>query len=350
MLMDSLERVRRIIAGQPVDHLPAQPVIMMFAAKNAGMKYIDYTKDGLKMAAAQLKLVADYDLDCLLTCSDPAREVIDIAGEGSVLWYDDQGPAINEAKAALGKKSRLKEFRVPDPWGGGRMHDRIKGIEMMRREAGPDMSIVGWVEGALALSGELRGLNNIMTDFIDDPSFVRDLMDFCVRVAIPYAEAQIQAGADTIGMSDAAASMIGPYLYSEFLFPAQYRVLESIKKKHPEVITRLHMCGNTDPLIAKMGELPADIIELDFPVNLLAAKKALGPDRVILGNVSTITDLLEGTPESVYEATRRCHEICGRFHVVGSGCEVSPLTPAENLRALLAYAREHKPEEYPGEN
>lgn len=348
--MHSRERVRRVIAGEPVDHLPAQPLIMMFAAKNAGMKYIDYTRDGLKMAAAQLKLVEDYGLDCLLTCSDPAREVIDIAGEGSVLWFEDQGPAINEEKAALREKARLKEFRVPDPLGGGRMHDRIKGIEMMRREAGPDMSIVGWVEGPLALAGELRGLNNIMVDFLDDPGFVRDLMDFCVRVAIPYAEAQIEAGADTMGMSDAAASMIGPYYYSAFLFPAQYRVLDAIKRKHPEVIARLHMCGSTDPLISKMGELPADIIELDFPVHLREARKALGPNRVILGNVSTITDLLEGTPESVYEATRRCHKICGRYHIVGSGCEVSPATPPENLRAMLAYAREHKPEEFPGES
>jgi MtaA/CmuA family methyltransferase len=321
---------------------------MMFAARHAGMKYIDYTTDGLKMAAAQLKLVEDFDVDCLLTCSDPAREVIDIDGEGSILWYEDQGPAINEVKAALRDKFRLRHFRVPDPLGGGRMHDRIKGIEMMRREAGPDMSIVGWVEGPLALSAELRGINTVMIDFVDDPGFVHDLIDFCVRVAIPYAEAQIQAGADTIGMSDAAACMMGPERYVKFLLPAQRRVLESIKARHPEIITRLHMCGKTDPLIAMMAELPADIIELDFPVDLLAAKITLGPQRVILGNVSTITDLLEGTPESVDEACRRCHEICGRYHVVGSGCEVPPSTPPENLRAMLAYATGHKPEEYRG--
>ena len=38
------------------------------------------------------------------------------------------------------------------------------------------------------------------------------------------------------------------------------------------------------------------------------------------------------TPEDVYEACRRCHATCGRFHIVGGGCEVSPLTPPENLR------------------
>jgi uroporphyrinogen-III decarboxylase len=88
------------------------------------------------------------------------------------------------------------------------------------------------------------------------------------------------------------------------------------------------------------------IFELDSPTNLAAARACLGPDRVILGNVSTITDMLEGSPESVYEACGRCHETCGKFHIVGTGCEVPPMTPDENLHAMVRYSREHRPEEF----
>ena len=211
--MTSLERVRATVAGKPVDHLAAQPMIMMFAAKNLGIPYIEATRDGRKLAAGQLKMVEEFGLDVLLTCSDPAREVVDIAGEDSVVWLPDQGPVIDEEKAALRETNRLKQFQVPDPLGGGRMHDRIKAIEIMRREVRDDVSVVGWVEGPLALAQELRGLNRIMTDFVDDPAFVHDLLDFTAAVAIRYADAQIAAGADTIGMSDAAASMMGPEYY-----------------------------------------------------------------------------------------------------------------------------------------
>ena len=179
--MRSLERVRALVAGQPVDHLPVQPVVMMFAARHLGIPFIDYTRDGRKMAAAQSKLVHDFGIDCLLTCSDPAREVIDIAGEGSVNWYEDQGPAICEERAALLDKSRLKTFRIPDPLGGGRMHDRIKGIEIMHQEFGGEVSIVGWVEGPLALAAELRGLTRSMTDFLDDPAFIEGPAGFYGR-------------------------------------------------------------------------------------------------------------------------------------------------------------------------
>jgi MtaA/CmuA family methyltransferase len=344
--MRSLERVRALVAGQPVDHLPVQPVVMMFAARHLGIPFIDYTRDGQMMAAAQSKLVHDFGIDCLLTCSDPAREVIDIAGEGSINWYDDQGPAICEERAALLDKSRLKTFRIPDPLGGGRMHDRIKAIETMHREFRGEVSIVGWVEGPLALAAELRGLSRSMTDFVDDPAFMKDLLGFTAEVAVVYAQAQIHSGADTIGMSDAAASMMGPGRYREFLFPRQLRVVEFIRRAHPEVIVRLHMCGNTDALIPQMKQLPVHIFELDSPTNLAAARACLGPDRVILGNVSTITDMLEGGPQQVYDACRRCHQTCGKFHIVGTGCEVPPTTPPENLHAMVRYSREHRPEEF----
>jgi MtaA/CmuA family methyltransferase len=324
-----------------VDHLAAQPMIMMFAAKHLGIPYIEATRDGRKLAAGQLKVMEDFELDVLLTCSDPAREVVDIAGEESVVWLPDQGPVIDEEKAALADTRRLKQFKVPDPFGGGRMHDRIKSIEIMRREVGDAVSVVGWVEGPLALAQELRGLNRIMTDFVDDPAFVNDLLDFAAAVAMRFADAQIEAGADTIGMSDAAASMIGPVYYRDFLFPRQRRVLTHIKQHHPGVLTRLHMCGQTQPLIAQMKELPADIYELDFPVDLARARADLGPNRVISGNVSTVTDLLTGSPDDVYRAAERCHRASGRFHIVNSGCEVSPRTPPENLRALVRYAKEH---------
>lgn len=341
--MKALARVRETIAGGAVDHLAAQPMIMMYAAKHIGVHYIECTKNPRMFAEAQLRMAEDFGIDCLLTCSDPAREVIDIAGEGSVDWFTDQGPAINEERAALADAGRLGAFRVPDPWKPGRMRDRITTIEIMRKAVGEDLSVVGWVEGPLALGQELRGLNRIMLDLVDDPGFVDRLLDFTADVAIKYAAAQIAAGADTIGMSDAAASMIGPGYYERFVFPRQLRVLKSIKDKHPEVITRLHMCGQTGPLLGKMRELPADIFELDFPVDLPMARAALGPGRVISGNVSTITDLLEGTPEEVYGAAEACHRTAGKWHIVNSGCEVSPLTPEENLRALIAYAKEHKP-------
>jgi uroporphyrinogen-III decarboxylase len=246
----SIERIRAVIAGKPVDHLPVQPTGMMFSAKYAGVKFIDYTKDGRLMAEAQLKFPMDFGIDCVLMCSDPAREVIDIAGEGSVEWFDDQGPAINEDRAAPLDKTRLNEFKVQDPLGGGRMHDRIRAIEICLRELRGEKSIVGWVEGPLALAAELRGLSRVMMDFEDDEVFVQDLMDFTAEVAIVYAEAQIEAGVDTVGMSDAAASMIGPRAMPSFCCLGRTESLDRSEKNTPRSFFA-NTCAETPILLSR---------------------------------------------------------------------------------------------------
>lgn len=338
--MNSLERVRNTVLGKPVDHLSCQPMLMQFAARHSAMKFIDYTKDGRKMAEAQLRVARDFELDVLLTCSDPAREVIDIAGDGSIEWFENQGPAIQEDRAALVDKGLLKKFRMPDLDPAGRMYDRIKAIEIMRHEVGQENSICGWVEGPLALAAELRGITRMMTDFVDDPEFVRDLLHFCADVAILYSDAQIAYGVDTIGMSDAAAGLLGPTLYRRFIVGEQMRVFKHIKDHHPTVITRQHMCGKITKLAPDFATLPVDIFEIDFPSDLARIKEVLG-DRILSGNVSTISDLLEGTPEGIYEAVGRCHAICGQRFIVNCGCEVPPASPDDNVKALVRYAKDH---------
>ena len=49
------------------------------------------------------------------------------------------------------------------------------------------------------------------------------------------------------------------------------------------------------------------------------------------------------TPAQVYEDCRSSHATCGQFNNVGGGCELLPLTPPENLQAMLASARDHNP-------
>ncbi len=341
--MDSLQRIRAHIAGVPVDRLPVQPLIMQFAARGAGIHYNDYVTDPRRLADAQMRMADSFGIDCLMTCSDPARELIDIAGNDDSVEWADSGPAIVESRALLADRSRLGSLRVPDPLGPGRMRERVESIEIMRAEAGPGASIVGWVEGPLALAAEMRGLSALMMDTYEDPGFLEDLFAFTSSVGMAYWKPQVEAGADTIGMSDAAASMMSPQHYQRFVYPAQRRVVEDIKSTRPDVIVRIHMCGATDHLLETMKELPADVWELDYPVDLAHARVVLGTDRIILGNVSTVEEMLTGTPEEVYEAAAECHRLCGPRHIVGTGCEVSPETPPENLRALVAYARDHAP-------
>ena len=98
--MTGIERVRAVVAGRDYDRLPVAPMLMLFAGKYTNIPFGEYCLSGNKMAEAQLKTMRGIGTDILLTCSDPAREVVDIAGEKSVKWFEDQPPAIIEEAAA----------------------------------------------------------------------------------------------------------------------------------------------------------------------------------------------------------------------------------------------------------
>ena len=81
-----------------------------------------------------------------------------------------------------------------------------------------------WIEGPCAEGADLRGINTLMLDFYDDPAFVRDLFEFIVEVESRFARFQVAMGADLIGVGDAAASLVGPKLYNELVWPYEREV------------------------------------------------------------------------------------------------------------------------------
>ena len=337
--MTGKERVLAMIEGKAVDHLPLMPITMMFAADLAGVPYRDYAADHRVLADAQMRVAETYGFDYLSAISDPAREASDMGG--AVEWFDNQPPAIIESRALLEDKSRLNTLKLPDMSAPGRMRDRTLGVALLKQKAGGALIVEGWVEGPCALAADFRGVNTLMLDFHDDPAYVNDLFEFVVEMETAFARAQVDAGADLIGIGDAAASLIGPKLYDRFVLPFERKLVAAIKATGARV--RLHICGNTRKILGGMGSLGCEIVDLDFLSPMAEGREAMGPDQVLLGNIDPVRVLRDGTPESISRALAECHAAAGPRYIVGAGCEVPRGTPAENLMALFDYARSHQP-------
>jgi MtaA/CmuA family methyltransferase len=332
------ELVLAHLDGMPVDHLPAMPITMMFAAKLAGVPYREYCTDYRRLAPAQVAVAERFGFDHVSAISDPAREAVDLGAP--VTWFPDQPPALDDTNALLADPARLASLAVADPLGGGRMTDRIRGIELLRQLA-PAQFVEGWVEGPCAEGADLRGISTLMLDFGDDPAFVTDLFDFTTRQGVAFAKAQIDAGADVIGVGDAAASLVGPAIYREVVLPFERILVDAIHGMGARV--RLHICGNTRRSVGDMATLGADIVDLDSMVPLDAARADAGPDQVLLGNLNPVSELLSSTPAEVAARVAGCHAAAGSRYIVGAGCEVPAATPHENVAAMLEYARSSRP-------
>jgi MtaA/CmuA family methyltransferase len=329
------ERVSAHVEGRSVDRPALMPITMMFAADQIGVKYHDYATDYRVLVEAQIRTAERFEFDHVSAISDPAREAADFGA--AVQFFPDQPPAIDENNALLADPTALVRLRLPDPLGGGRMHDRIKAVARLKERAGRDKYVEGWVEGPCAEGADLRGINMLMLDFTDDPAFVRDLFALAVENAIQFARAQIEAGADLIGVGDAAASLVGPAIYEEFVWPQEKRLVDGLHALGARV--RLHICGNTRAILAGMGRLGCDIVDLDSMVPLGEARAMMGPRPLLLGNLDPVRVLRNGTPDMIRAAVADCHRQGGSRYIIGAGCEVPRDTPPDNARALLEYAK-----------
>ena len=165
-------------------------------------------------------------------------------------------------------------------------------------------------------------------------------MAFVVEVELVFARAQVDAGADFIGMGDAAASLLGPEHYREFVWEAEKKCIAEIHRMGVPV--RLHICGNITPLLPMLGEVGADLVDLDSMVSVKAAREALGPRCCLAGNINPVADLRNGTPAQVETGLAAClRDAGGALYAVAAGCEVPRDTPAPNLLAMARFAQAH---------
>ncbi len=340
--MTGKERILATLRGEPTDSLPFLPISMMIAAEAIGEPYGRYVLDAGVHSRGQVEFARRWDADHVSAISCPTTEAADLGA--AVIYYDNQPPAIDEEHALLEDKGRLAGLRVVDPGSGRRMSKRLEVIRRLKEEVGGEKMVEGWVEGPLAESADLRGINAIMLDFFDDPGFVRDLMAFVFENAVSFAREQVKAGADLVGVGDAAASLVGPGIYREFVWEQEKRYVEALHRLGVPV--RLHICGNTTDLLPMLGEVQADILDLDWMVPIAEARRHTGPRQLLSGNIDPVRVVYQGGPEQVTAGLAACFQAAGNGrYAVCAGCEIPRGTPPENLEAMRRFARSHRPQE-----
>ncbi len=325
--MNSYDRVMNRLRGDPVDRPPNFDIMMQFAAHYINQPLSRYYQDYRVLGEANFAVQQAFELDLVQAISDPYRETADFGAE--IEFPEDSLPLSHIP--LLQETSDLSHLVSPNPATGRRMSDRLEAIRLMREQMGGQVPVMGWVEGALAEAADLRGVSNVMLDLMLQPEWVRELLEQTTEVAIAFAEAQIEAGADIIGLGDAVASLVSPAMYREFALPYEQRIFAAIKAKG--ALGRLHICGNTNKIMADMLRCGADIIDLDWMVNIGKAAEIYGAQATICGNFDPVVVMLQGTPEQVEAATLACARQAGPYWISGAGCEIPDSTPPENLQA-----------------
>ena len=326
--MNSLGRYLGVLKGERVDFLPRLPILMQFAAEYIGSNYGAFASDYRVLVEANLRCAGDFGFEQVSAISDPFRETQGFGAE--IVYVTDGVPRCPHPPLEHSKD--LSSLKRPDPLLSERMLDRVNAVRTYKEQVGGEYSIMGWIEGPAAEAADLRGATNFLIDLLDDEPFAAELMDLCLKVGIDFGRAQVEAGADTIGIGDAIASQVSPDLYERLIQPREKKMVQALKSMG--VTVRLHICGDTTHLLPGISELGIDIMDVDHMVDMSTVRRELGEDMVLAGNIDPVGAVRLGTPGSITESIRNIYREVGNPYMVTAGCEIPPGTPEENLKAL----------------
>ena len=335
--MTSKERVYSRLERIDVDKIPNLNIFMGLVAKEAGVGYGEYASDYRKLVEGNLICSEKYGVDAVSVISDPMREA---SAFGAIVEMPENGVPYSPTPL-ISDPVDLEILKVVDPYDNDRTLDRIKGVELLHSKVGDDYPVIGWVEGVLAESADLRGVNELMMDLALQAEHLKELMDRVFEFQCKFAKYQVEAGADIIGIGNAVASLIGPAMYIKYASDYDQRLVSYIKSLGAK--TKLHICGNTTSIREIIRDtVKPDIFDIDWMVDYPSTVDMFkGSSTAVNGNIDPVGVVLQGSLKEIEEATLLCIASCNSNSMISAGCEVPADTKEINLKHMnsLLYLR-----------
>ncbi len=168
-----------------------------------------------------------------------------------------------------------------------------------------------------------------------EPAVARALFEKIAHVVADYLVAQIEAGCRAVQIFDSWGGELGPDAFERWSLPYVRHVVSEIKSRHPQVPV-IYFGTCMSGLLDRLPETGADVIGLDWRIDLGEARDRLGPGVAVQGNMDPA--VLLGSKEAITaEVERILAQNAGRpGHVFNLGHGIFPITDPENARHFVA--------------
>jgi len=331
--MNQREEILSLFNGQPPSQIPCFSGLIHVTTAgldSVGLKLHETHMDADKMARAAASTYrltgfesAAVPFDLCVEAEALGAEVDFRAGSATLEFPRVVKPLFASCEQV--DINSAKERRVPLV---------CEAIRRLKEDIGKEIIIGAWVPGPYTLLSILVKQDALMLDLKRNADSVHTALDKMAHMVIRSALAFHQVGADMLTVHEMGGSpgVVGPKRFETFVLPPLQKVLAAIPR--PRILS---VCGNTNaamPLLARAG---ADAISVDQLNDLVASRTAL-PDALLFGNIDPVSVLANGTPADVHQAVSAA--IASGVDAVWPGCDLYPLTPHDNLQAMLAATRE----------
>jgi MtaA/CmuA family methyltransferase len=211
----------------------------------------------------------------------------------------------------------------------------LEALTILRRHVGGKAAIIGKAMGPWTQSYHMAGTQNFLLQVgLGEMDKVKKMIRQLMPATIASVNAQFQAGADIVVIGDhATGDLISAETYAEILLPYHKELTQAIDGP-----TILHVCGNCADRLDLFAQAGFDAYHFEWQVDAKQAVEMVGDRMSLIGNVNNPQTLLLGTPDEVFTQAR--YAIDAGVDLIGPECAIPLTTPLENLKAIVAAAKE----------
>jgi len=182
-----------------------------------------------------------------------------------------------------------------------------------------------------------------------------DLMHQMLRVnadaVAAYLNAQIDAGAQAVMIFDSWGGVLADGAFQAFSLDYTRRVLAQVKREHEgQPIPHIVFTKGGGLWLEEIAATGADVVGLDWTVNLHKARQRIGGFAALQGNLDP--NVLFASPEQIRAEVVKTLESFGPWdqgdgraagHIFNLGHGISQHTPPESVAALVDAVHAHSP-------
>lgn len=218
--MTKRERIERTLALEPADKVPFVPAIYEHKARLVGRSPSEVGRSLDLLLEALERELETYDPDALTVGVDVYNVEAEAAGcEVRTFGRAPDVPAV--AGPLLGGPGELGKLGRLDPSRDGRMPLFVEAAARLHRVRGRDMVVRGALTGPFSLASAVAGAEPLLVATIEDPGFVRALLDWAARTAVDFGRAFLERGVEPVLFdSKASPAAASPRVFREFVLPA----------------------------------------------------------------------------------------------------------------------------------
>jgi uroporphyrinogen decarboxylase len=186
----------------------------------------------------------------------------------------------------------------------------------------------------------MRGMENLMIDFLDHPAFVNELLNTIADYNIAQVKEALKYDIDAIYFGDDWGQQhglqMGPRLWKKFIYPVLKRMYGVVRDAGKYVF--IHSCGDVDELFDDLIGIGLNCFNPFQPevMDVAALMKQYCGRLTFHGGLSTQKTLPYGTVEDVRRETERLLEL-GREggYIFAPAHDVEGDVPLENMLAFI---------------